>query len=61
MGVRGKFFTWKAVRYWNSLPREVMDALFLEMFMARLYGALDNLVLDVAAGTLPMAGRVGTW
>jgi len=32
------------VRCWNSLPREVVDAPSLEVFKARLDGALGNLV-----------------
>ena len=31
-------------RSWNGLPREVVDALSLEVFKARLDGALGNLV-----------------
>ena len=44
MDVRGKFFTRRVVRCWNGLPREVVDALSLEVFKARLDGALGNLV-----------------
>ena len=40
----GKFFTRRVVRCWNRLPREVVDALSLDVFKARLNGALDNLV-----------------
>ena len=34
----------RVVRYWNRLPREVMDAPSLERFKARLDGTLGNLV-----------------
>jgi len=30
--------------WWNSLPREVVDAPFLEAFKARLDGALGSIV-----------------
>ncbi|KFQ87180.1 hypothetical protein N337_12957, partial [Phoenicopterus ruber ruber] len=36
--------TLKVVRHWNGLPREVVDAPSLEVFKARLDGALSNLV-----------------
>jgi len=42
--IRKKFFTMRVVKHWNRLPREAMDAPFLEMFKARLDGALSNLV-----------------
>ena len=44
MDIRGKFFTKRVVRCWNRLPREVMEAPFLEVFKARLDGALGSLV-----------------
>ena len=44
LDVRGKFFTKRVVRCWNRLPREVVDALSLGVFKARLNGALGNLV-----------------
>ena len=44
LDVRGKFFTERAVRCWNRLPREVVDAPSLEVFNAGLDGALGSLV-----------------
>ena len=39
-----KFFTMRVVKHWNRLPREAMAAPSLEVFKARLDGALSNLV-----------------
>jgi len=44
LDIRKKFFTMRVVKHWNVLPREVVDALFLEVFKARLAGALSNVV-----------------
>jgi len=44
LNVRKKFFTLRVVRHWNRLPREAVDAPSLEVFKARLDGALSNLV-----------------
>ncbi|GAB0177138.1 hypothetical protein GRJ2_000179000 [Grus japonensis] len=44
LDVRKKFFTVRVLRPWNRLPREVVDAPSLEVFKARLDGALGNLV-----------------
>ncbi|KFP97169.1 hypothetical protein N329_08649, partial [Haliaeetus albicilla] len=44
LDVRKKFFTVRVVRHWNRLPGEVVDAPSLEVFKARLDGALGNLV-----------------
>ncbi|KFP94619.1 hypothetical protein N329_04733, partial [Haliaeetus albicilla] len=44
LDIRKKFFTMRVVRHWNRLPREVVDAPSLEMFKARLDGALSNLI-----------------
>jgi len=47
----GKF---SMVRCWNRLPRKAVHAPSLEVFKARLDGALGSLIQWVAA--LPMAG-----
>ena len=44
LDVREKFFTERVMRCWNRLPREVVDALSLEVLKARLDGALGSLV-----------------
>ena len=44
LDVRGKFFTERVVRCWHRLPRDVVDAPSLEVFKARLDGALGSLV-----------------
>ncbi|GAB0175781.1 hypothetical protein GRJ2_000043300 [Grus japonensis] len=44
LDTRKKFFPVRVVRHWNRLPREVVDALSMEVLKARLDGALVNLV-----------------
>ncbi|KFO65192.1 hypothetical protein N302_06848, partial [Corvus brachyrhynchos] len=44
LNVRKKFFAVSVMRHWNRLPREAVDAPSLEVFKARLDGALGNLV-----------------
>ena len=44
LAVRGKFFTERVVGCWNRLPGEVVDAQSLQVFKARLDGALGSLV-----------------
>jgi len=44
LDIRKKFFTVRVVKHWNRLPREAVDAASLEVFKARLDGALSNLV-----------------
>jgi len=38
------FFTMRVVKHWNRLPREVVDALFPEIFKVRLDRALSKLI-----------------
>ncbi|KGL89008.1 hypothetical protein N301_08717, partial [Charadrius vociferus] len=44
LDIRKRFFTLRVVRHWKRLPREAVDAPSLEVFKARLDGALNNLV-----------------
>jgi len=44
LDIRKKFFTMRVVRHWNRFPREAVAAPSLEVFKARLDGALSNLV-----------------
>ncbi|KFW67194.1 hypothetical protein AS28_06046, partial [Pygoscelis adeliae] len=44
LDIRKKFFTMMVVRHWNRLPRQAVDAPSLEVFKARLDGALSNLI-----------------
>ena len=41
---RKKFFNVRVVRHWNRLPKEAVNASSLEVFKARLDGALGSLV-----------------
>ena len=43
LDIRKKFVTMRVVTHWNRLPREVVDASFLETFKLRLERALSNL------------------
>ena len=40
--IRGKFFAESVVRCWNRRPRDVVNALLLEVFKARVDGALGD-------------------
>ncbi|KFQ74111.1 hypothetical protein N337_08446, partial [Phoenicopterus ruber ruber] len=44
LDIRKQLFSLRVVRHWHRLPREVVDAPSLEVFKARLDGALSNLV-----------------
>jgi len=44
LDIRKTFFTMRVVKHWHGLPREAMEAPFLETFKVRLDGALSNLV-----------------
>ncbi|KFO60087.1 hypothetical protein N302_10816, partial [Corvus brachyrhynchos] len=44
LGIRKRIFTVRVVSHWNRLPREGVDVPSLEVFKARLDGALSNLV-----------------
>jgi len=43
LDIRKKFFTMRVVKHWHRLPREAVAASSLEVFKARLDGALSNL------------------
>ena len=43
LDIRKKFFTVMVARHWNRLPSKVVDVPTLEVFKARLDGALSNL------------------
>ena len=44
LDIRKNFFTMSMVKHWNGLPREAVEASFLETFKVRLDRALSNLV-----------------
>ncbi|KFO75104.1 hypothetical protein N303_07602, partial [Cuculus canorus] len=44
LDIRRNFFTKRVVRHWHRLPREAVDTPSLEVFKARLDGALGSLV-----------------
>ena len=56
LDVRNKLFIQRVVRHWNRLPREVVNALSLEVFKARVDGILGSLIYWVAV--LPTSGEL---
>ena len=54
LDIRKKFFTQRVVTHWNRLPKEAVDAPFLDAFKARLDVALGSLAWWLA--TLHIAG-----
>ncbi|KFR12156.1 hypothetical protein N306_10946, partial [Opisthocomus hoazin] len=44
LDIRKKFFTMRVVKHLHRLPREAVDAPSLEVFKARLDGALSKMV-----------------
>ena len=44
LDIRRKFLTQRVVTHWNRLPKEVVDAPYLEAFKARVGVALGSLV-----------------
>ena len=44
LNIQNKLLTVRVVMHWNRLPREVVDAAFLEVLKARLDGAVGNLI-----------------
>jgi len=43
LDIRKHFFTMRVVKHWHRLPREAVAAPSLEVFKAKLNGALSNL------------------
>ncbi|KFV64673.1 hypothetical protein N307_01674, partial [Dryobates pubescens] len=44
LDIRRKFFTMRVVKYWNRLPRDVVEAPSLKTFKTRLDVALGSLI-----------------
>ncbi|KFV15570.1 hypothetical protein N340_00554, partial [Tauraco erythrolophus] len=44
LDIRKNFFTERAVKYWNRMPREVVESQSLEVFKNRVDLMLSNMV-----------------
>ena len=44
LDTKKKFFSMRVLRHWDGLPKEVVDVPSLEVFKARMVGALSNLI-----------------
>jgi len=44
LDISHRFLSLKVVMHWNRLPREAVAASFVEVFKARMNGALSNLI-----------------
>ena len=52
LDIRTNFFSQRAVKYWNRLPREVVGSLSLEVFKKRVHMALRDVVSGHGGGRL---------
>lgn len=51
LGTKRNFFGERVIRHWNGLPREVGEALSLEVFEQRLHKALSTMVCRCGGGS----------